>query len=124
MWISGTWRLRSCIGHDNPEVEGTGDIVNYCKVVTTVLEKGEMKITFCSPKLGDHGLSIVYLLDNTEDYMGSGRDDTNHLAIGTPTDTGIVSEGTTFNFDGHQLTIIMGSTEAEDAIFDLEELEV
>ena len=122
MWISGTWRLRSCIGHDNPEVEGTGDIVNYCKVVTTVLEKGEMKITFCSPNLGE---ATVYLLDNTEDYMGSGRDDTNHLAIGTPTDTGIVSEwGTTIDFDGHQLTIIMGSTEAEDAIFDLEELEV
>ena len=109
MWISGTWVLRSCLGHDNLEVEGTGDMVKYCKVVTAVLEDEKMEILIC-PHFGPD-LSIVFRLENTGDGTGSGQDDTNQIRIGKPTDNGMVIKhpgglNIACEFEGLQLTTI------------------
>ena len=117
--------LRSCLGHDNLEVEGTGDMVKYCKVVTAVLENEEMEILFCPP--GEPNISIVFRLNNPEDSTRSGQDDTNQIRIGTPTDNGMVIEGPNiaFEFEGLQLTItrrvFQGFEYTITKVFDLEE---
>ena len=105
MWIPGTWKLRSCLGHDNLDVDGTGDMVKYCKVVTAVSEEGEMEILICPQ--GEPDLNIVFRLENTEDNMRSGLDNTNQMRIGKPTDNGMVIEelNVSCEFDELQLTI-------------------
>ena len=83
--------LRSCLGHDNLEVEGTGDMVKYCKVVTAVLEDEEMELLICPHGEPDPDLNIVFKLDNNEDSRGeSDQDDSNQIRIGKPTDNGMV----------------------------------
>ena len=112
MWIPGTWRFRSCDGHDNPEV-GDGGLVNYCKIVTTELENGEMEILVCCRRpcgVSSVGPNIVFMLNNSEDDTMAGQDDNNLAVIGEPTDSGMVIklEGTeiTCIFDGLQITVI------------------
>ena len=100
--------LRSCLGHDNLEVEGTGDMVKYCKVVTAVLEDEEMELLICPHGEPDPDLNIVFKLDNSEDSRGeSGQDDSNQIRIGKPKDNGMVIEGLNIvcEFEGRQLTI-------------------
>ena len=120
MWITGTWRLRNCIGHDATEVEGTGDTVNYCEVVTAVLEEGKMEIMICAP--GEPPARFVFMVGNTEESTRSGQDNNNQMALGKHTDSSMVIDvGAVFDFDGLQMTMRWGP-DYEPFILDLEEV--
>ena len=98
MWIPGIWRLRSCLGHHG-EVECTGDIIKYCKVVTAMLDDGKMEVEICP-----HGYPDIKILFRLEDSEDIGQD---NVKVGKATDNGMEIKGPNLvcEFTGEQLTI-------------------